>query len=143
MKKSVLSVLYIVLGLGLAVSGLLLVKCLSNPTGIMETLPYIMAAIGCGIFGSGVGSMVNQRVLKKAPEVAKKMEIETKDERNVMIANMAKAKAFDIMTYVFGGLMLTYALLDQSVTYTVLLVMAYLFIHGCGIYYRIKYDKKL
>lgn len=35
--------------------------------------------------------------------MARQIEIAQTDERNVMIGNMAKAKGYDMMTYVFGA----------------------------------------
>lgn len=34
------------------------------------------------------------------------MDIVRKDERNIAISNRAKAKAYDLMTYTFGALLL-------------------------------------
>ena len=70
---------------------------------------------------------------------ARKMNIEKNDERNIMIANKAKGKAFDMMTYIFGALMVSFALMDVDMTALLLLVFAYLFVHGFSIYYRIKF----
>ncbi|MEA4889917.1 MAG: hypothetical protein VB070_10685 [Clostridiaceae bacterium] len=45
--------------------------------------------------------------MKNNPEIQKQIEIEKNDERNVAMMNRAKAKAYDIMTFVFGALMLS------------------------------------
>ena len=55
----------------------------------------------------------------------------------------AKGKAFDMMTYVYGALMVSFALMGVDMSALLLLVFAYLFVHGFGIYYRIKFDKEM
>ncbi len=71
------------------------------------------------------------------------MEINENDERNIAIANRAKAKAYDMMVFVFGALMLSYALMDTDMVASLMLVFAYLFVIGYGIFYRVKYDKEM
>jgi 4-hydroxybenzoate polyprenyltransferase len=71
------------------------------------------------------------------------MEIERKDERNIAISNRSKAKAYDLMIFVFGALMLSFALMGVDLVLILLLVFAYLFVVGYGIFYRIKYDKEM
>ena len=71
------------------------------------------------------------------------MEIEQRDERNIAIADRAKGKAFDMMTFVFGALMLAFALMSVDLPAVLLLVFAYLFVHGYAIYYRCRYEKEM
>ena len=90
-----------------------------------------------------MGNVISERAIRNDPDLQKRMNIEKNDERNIMIANKAKSKAFDMMTYVFGALMVSFALMDVNMTALLLLVFAYLFVHGFGIYYRIKFDKEM
>ena len=55
----------------------------------------------------------------------------------------AKAKAYDMMTFVLGALMLSFALMGVELTAVLLLVFAYLFVHSYAVYYRFKYDKEM
>ena len=71
------------------------------------------------------------------------MEIDKNDERNIAIANQAKAKAYDIMLYVFGALMVAFALMSVDMVAVLLLVAAYLFVVGFFIYYLNKYHKEM
>lgn len=143
MKKKVINTLTLVVGLALLGAGLYLVKTVFAPTGVMLALPYVFIGLGCGMFGQGVSGFVNRAVLKKNPEIAKQQEIEQKDERNQEIANRAKAKAYDAMVFVFGALMPSFALMNVDVAVVLLLVFAYLFVVGIGIYYRCKLEKEL
>ena len=131
------------IGFMLLAIGLYLVKSVDNPQGIIQALPYVCIGIGCGLFGQGIGNIISQKAIQNNPEVQKQMDIEKNDERNIAIGNRAKGKAFDIMTFVFGALMIAFALMDIELVAILLLVFAYLFIHGCAIYYRWKYDKEM
>lgn len=143
MKKSSLTYLSTIIGLLMIAVGLITIKLNSNSQGIMGALPFVMIGIGCGTFGSGMGELISKRAIKNNPELAKQIEIDTNDERNVAIANKAKSKAYDVMTYVFGALMVSFALMGIDLIPILLLVFAYLFVHGTGIYYRMKYEKEM
>ena len=143
MKKNVINALTLVVGLALLGAGLYLVKTVFAPTGVMLPLPYVFIGLGCGMFGQGVSGFVNRAVLKKNPEIAKQQEIEQKDERNQEIANRAKAKAYDAMVFVFGALMVAFALMGMDLLPVLLLVGAYLYVVGVGLYYRFKLEKEL
>ena len=101
-------------GLVLWLSGFWLVRRSGISWETLRALPYLMIGIGCGLFGYGVGEMVNRRVLDSNPTLAKEQEIAQKDERNVALANRAKAKAYDLMTYMMAALLLTFALMGVA-----------------------------
>lgn len=131
------------IGLVLAAAGLFWVKSLVNPQGFLLALPYVCIGIGCGVFGHGMGNIISHKAIKTNPDLQKQIEIDKNDERNVAISNRAKAKAYDLMTFVFGALMMIFALMGVDVIAVLLLVFAYLFVQGYGIYYRCKYDKEM
>lgn len=143
MKKKISSYVLTTVGLVLLVVGLYMTKAVNNPQGFMRAFPFICVGLGCGIFGQGMGNIISKRAMKNSPEIQKQIEIEKNDERNVTIINSAKAKAYDMMTFVFGALMLSFALMSVDVIVILLLVFAYLFVHGYAIYYRCKYDKEM
>ena len=142
MKKTV-SWIMVVLGVLLLAGGFVLLKTVVEPEGIMLPLPYICIGVGCGVFGHGMGDILSKRAMKKNPKLAKKVSVEEKDERNVTIGNMAKAKAYDMMIFVFGALMLSFSLMNVELVVILLFVAAYLFVVGYGVYYRIKLDKEM
>ena len=143
MKKNRMDYIMTVIGLLMLGSGLFLVKTIADPQGIMKALPYICVGLGCGIFGHSMGNVISRKALKNSPDIQKQLEIDKNDERNVAIGNSAKAKAYDMMIFVFGALMLSYALMDIDIIVVLLLVFAYLFVIAYGLYYRFKYDKEL
>lgn len=132
-----------ILGLALLAGGLYFIKTNEDPQGMLRALPYIGFALGCGIFGHGMGEIVVQRAMKYDPAAAKQLEIDKKDERNLAIANRAKAKAYDMMVFLFVPLITVFALMAVDLTMVLLLVFAYLLILGYNSYYRFKYFKEM
>lgn len=143
MKKNGMDYIITVIGILILAMGLFLVKTIADPQGFLKALPYICVGLGCGIFGHGMGNVISRKALKNSPELQKQLEIDKNDERNVAIRNSAKAKAYDMMIFVFGALMLSYALMGINMTAVLLLVFAYLFVITFGLYYRLKYDKEM
>ena len=95
------------------------------------------------MFGHGTGELLAQRALKGDPALQRRMEIEQKDERNMAIADRAKGRAFDLMSFVFGALMVTFALMGVEMAPLLLLVAAYLFVHGYALYWRFRCEKEM
>ncbi len=105
MKKN-LSLIISFIGIVSIAGGLLLIKTLENPNESILTLSYICIGVGCGVFGHGMGNFVAIKTVQNNAEIKKQMDIVRKDERNIAISNRAKAKAYDLMTYSFGALLL-------------------------------------
>lgn len=143
MKKNGMEYIITVIGILILGTGLFLAKTITDPQGFMKALPYICIGLGCGIFGHGMGNIISRKALKNSPNIRKQLEIDKNDERNVAIGNSAKAKAYDMMIFVFGALMLSYALMGIDMIVVLLLVFAYLFVVTYGLYYRFKYDKEM
>ena len=99
--------------------------------------------LGAGALGHGAGTLLQRAALKDAPDIQRRIEIEAADERNIALANRAKAKAYDAMIYIFSAVMLVFALMRVDWAAVLLLVAAYLAVVGVGIYYRCKYDKEM
>lgn len=123
--------------------GLYLVKTIANAQGVLLTLPYVLVGIGCGIFGYGMSNIVSKKAISKDEHLQRQLQIEKNDERNIAIANKSKAKAYDLMTFMFGVLMLSFALMNIDMVAILLLVAAYLSVHIYGIYYRMKCEKEM
>lgn len=143
MSKSMKNVILVLLGIILSVSGIYLVKRNINIEGIMRAFPYICIGIGCGLFGQGMGDFISKKAIQANPSIEKQLEIERNDERNKAISNKAKAKSYDIMTFVFGALMIAFALMGVDMAAVLILVFAYLFVQGSGIYYHNKFSKEM
>ena len=143
MKKTNRGIVFVFLGIALLATGFILLKLFPGPLGFLRTLPYVCIGFGCGILGHGVGDCVAKRAYKKNTVLARQMEIDAADERNIMLADRAKSKAFDLMTYVFGALMVSFALMEVDLSALLLLIATYLFVEGYGIYYRYKLEKEM
>lgn len=143
MKKSISAYILTIVGVGLFAGGLYFIKTVENPQGILEALPYICVGLGCVIFGHGMGEIVLHHAMKGDPAAAKQLEIDMKDERNLAIANQAKAKAYDMMVFVFGALMFAFALMGIDLMVLLLFVFAYLLIIVYSTYYRFKFNKEM
>lgn len=127
-----------VLGVVLWAVGFWLVKA-----DLGSTLGYVCIGLGCGMFGYGTGELISRRALKSDPALQRQMEIIKNDERNIAIADHAKGRAFDMMTFVFGALMVSFALMGMDLAAVLLLVAAYLFVHGYALYWRFRYDREM
>ena len=119
-------------GMMLLAAGIILLK--SDPQFVksLPALPYLCIGLGAGVFGHGLGELISRQTVKNNPEI-----------RNQMIANKAKGKAYDAMLYVFGALMVTYALMNADLFVILSFVIAYLCVVGISIYYRLKFDKEM
>ena len=132
-----------VIGFALAAAGLWSLKSGTARGGRGYVLPYLCIGAGCGAFGHGMGELIGRRALKHAQDVRRQIEIEQKDERNIAIMNRAKGKAYDAMIYIFGALMVSFALMELEMAVVLLLVFAYLLVVGISIYYRCKYNREM
>lgn len=136
---------YVSTGVGILIfiTGLLLLKLVSEPEGMMRALPYLCIGIGCGMLGRGISLIVSGNIMDKNPEIKKQKQIEEQDERNVMLSAMAAAKAYRMATYVFDVLLLSYALMGVELLPILMLVAGYLFVIGYGIWCRVKIEKTM
>lgn len=143
MKKKWMDPIVMLVGIILLLFGLVWMKGNFDTPEAMRALPYVCIGVGCGLFGQGIGNMINNRTLKKYPELQKQMEVSQKDERNQAIRHRAKSKAFDRMLYVFSALILAFALMGVDAVVILLLVFVYLFVLGTYVYYLTRYDQEM
>lgn len=143
MKPKTLQCIGVAAGLLLAAAGLYLVRTAADPQGFLRALPYVCIGVGCGLFGGCLGSLLGERAVQSDPELARRLRIEQNDERNIAVANRAKGKAYDCMTFVLGALMVSFALMGVDLVPLLLLVFAYLLVHGVALYYRVKFEKEM
>jgi hypothetical protein len=125
------------------IAGLVLLKNLPDIQGLAKILSYILVAIGCVVFGSNLGEFIKNKALATDPELARRIEIEQKDERNMVITARAKARAFDIMLFVYGVMMLAFALARFDFVTIIFLAISYLAVIGSWIFYLRKYQKEM
>ena len=143
MSRTVKDGLMIVTGIGLLVFAAMFLMVVEVPKGILEGLPFVCLGAGCGFLGGGIGNLVGRKMLEKNPEAKKLKEIEEQDERNLAVGCRAKAKAYDMMLFVFGILVMVFAMTNIGLAPVLMLICAYLSVVGYGIYYRIKFEKEM
>lgn len=144
MKQDRKDTLYIVTGaLLLLVAALLLKLGPAQEQPLLRVLPFLCLGVGAGLLGQGVGQLLQRKALQGNPELARQQQIEVEDERNIQLAQRAKAKAFDLMIFVFGALLLAFALMQVDLTAILLLVGAYLLVQGYAVYCRVRLEEEM
>lgn len=109
----------------------------------LATLAYLLIGLGCGMFGHFSGKLIKWYAVKDHEELVKQMEIEAKDERNLLIAEKSKAKAYDLMTSLFVSMLLVFALMGVDRTALLFTVVIYLALQGYALYWRFVLDKRM
>ena len=127
----------------MAALGLLLMALSWGQSGSNSPWPYLCIGIGAGLFGQGTGELVSRRALRDSPELRRQLEIVQKDELNIAIASRAKGKAYDMMTYAFGALIVSFAVMRVQTAAILVLVLVYLLVQGCALYWRFRYEKEM
>lgn len=143
MKRDRKEIVWIIVGVVLWGIAVLLLRQNPGNSGFWRALPYVCLGVGAGLLGQGIGQMVQRKALQSDPELARQQEIEAGDERNIQLAQRAKAKAFDLMVFVFSALLLVFALMGVDLTALLLLVAAYLLVQGYAVYCRVKLEKEM
>ena len=69
--------------------------------------------------------------------------MERTDERRIFIANAAKARAYDVMSYLFAALIICFGLMQVELVVLLMLIAAFLFVESVAIYQMVKLEKKL
>lgn len=108
----------------------------------INAISSIFIGVGAGIFGLSAGEIITINLVKKDPNYKKRIDREANDERNVYIANKAKAKAYSYMIYAFGILTFIYSLMNVDMKVILLLLGAYISVMGVNIFYINKYSKE-
>lgn len=140
MKKNKGGFIFILAGALLVVIGIFLGE---DSQGIMLVLLNICIGLGSVLFGHGMSDIMIERSLKNKPSIKEQFEIDENDERNIMISNRAKAKSYDMLTFVFPALIVSFGVMEVDLAIIFILVFTYVFILSYGIYYRFKYDKEM
>ena len=132
----------LVIRLCIVIVGAMLCKATRQDDSILSSLPYILIGIGSGVFGKSLDHVIKVLINRKT-DTANQILIEENDERNVMLADKAKAKAFDLMLLMYGGLMLAFGIMKEDIRLIVAMVAVYIVICGAVIAYRAYYDKRI
>ena len=88
-------------------------------------------------------NLLSFRYFKKHPDKLKETNIEFKDERNIMIRNMAKAKVADIIQWFIIGLAYLSILLGEPLWVTLIIIGVFLLKFIMEVYLMSVYQRKL
>lgn len=143
MKKLNSRYIVTIVGLLVLMVGLCTIKILDHSENIMSTMSYVFIGLGCTIFGCGIGKICTMQAEKADPKMAKRNLINKNDERNVAVRNKAKAKAYDIMVYIFAALQIAFGLMGVGLPVIIMLNVAYFSVIGFEIYYFRKLNKEM
>ncbi len=132
-----------VVGAVVVVVGIVLLLQFPDAEGVLMVIPYLCIGYGAGIFGGNLGGAIANRSLNKNPQMAKQMEIEQKDERNQALSTKAKAKAFDMMLWVFVAIIIAFSLMQAGLVVILAVIGSYVFILCAYIYFLNKYHKEM
>lgn len=106
-------------------------------------IPYIFIAIGCGILGHFTGNLIQYYSTKNNEELKRQIEIEKNDERNILIAEKSKAKAYDLMIYLFAAMLIIFSLMGADKLQILVLVAIYLSLQIYALYWRSKFESRM
>lgn len=131
------------LGIGLVAVGFLLHKNSFSTDKMMVTIPYIFIGVGCGIFGHFMGNVIKYFSTKNNAELERQIKIDKNDERNILIAEKSKAKAYDLMIYLFAAMLIIFSLMGVDKLAIIMTVAIYLSIQIYTLYWRSKFENKM
>ncbi|MEY9979133.1 hypothetical protein [Lysinibacillus sp. RC79] len=121
----------IIVGSLLIISGIILgvvgTEILNIPFIRMDLVPIGVGFCGVMLLGTGITKLVDEK------NKTKEQLIEEKDERNIVISQNAKSKAFDLMIHLFGFGLLALAMFGymNKVSFFSLIALYY----TCYVYY--------
>ena len=130
-------------GIGLVVVGFLLHKYSLSTDKMIVTIPYIFIGVGCGIFGHFMDNLIKYFSTKNHKELERRIQIDKNDERNILIAEKSKAKAYDLMIYLFVSILIILSLMGVDKLAIIMIVAIYLSIQIYALYWRSKFENKM
>ena len=130
-------------GIGLVVVGFLLHKYSLSTDKMMVIIPYIFIGVGCGIFGHFMDNLIKYFSTKNHKELERQIQIDKNDERNILIAEKSKAKAYDLMIYLFASMLIIFSLMGVDKLAIIMIVAIYLSIQIYALYWRSKFESKM
>lgn len=140
-NNRILNYFLLVVGIGLAlVGGLLLIN---GTTKTVSTLAAVCFGIGLGLFGMSFGNIIIMVINSKNPEMVHRINREGNDERAVTIRNLAKVRAYDMMSNIFPVLIFIFLLINRELVFILLLVGAYIVRTTIYVIFLSNYSKQM
>jgi len=112
-------------------------------TEAQKAIQGIMLGIGTGLMGMSISNLGIIRQMEKNPELAKQADIESKDERNIMISAKAKAASADITRWFIIALAFVMILIDAPLWTTLCVISVFLLYHVLALVFMVRYQKEM
>ncbi len=112
-------------------------------TEAQKAIQGVMLGIGAGLIGMSISNLAVLRQMEKKPELAKQADIESKDERNVMINAKAKAASADITRWFTIALAFVMVLFDAPLWTTLCVIGVFLVYHILTFIFMARYQKEM
>lgn len=128
------------LGLGLIVLGFFGHTMVTSTNRGIAAMPYLLIGLGCGIFGHYTGNLISYFSTRNNEELKRQIKIEKNDERNRLIADKSKSKAYDLMIYLFAAMLIMFSLMGVEKLQIIIVVAIYLSIQIYALYWRSKFE---
>jgi len=130
-------------GVILIIAGILLAIFYTVPYGVMPALPFALGGVGLGAFGGGLSGVISVCIMKKDPGLAKQVEIEENDERNITIENKAKAKTDTLISMLLWALIIFLAVMQVQL-FIILVFVGVAFLRMFVLFYLLnRYRKEM
>lgn len=142
-KNMLRNCLFLFLGIGLMIAGILMDKNSGTSNQVLARIPYLLIGLGCGIFGHFMGNIMKYFSTRNNEELERQIEIEKKDERNILIAEKSKAKAYDLMVYLFAGMLIMFSLMRVDKLQILIMVAIYLSLQVYALYWKYKFESQM
>ena len=104
---------------------------------------YIFIIARLCIFGHFVSNILKYISIKNIKGLERKIEIDKNDERNIMIMNKSKSKAYDLMTYLFMIVIIAFSFMNIDKLIIIVLLALYLIIQIYAIFCRFKFEREM
>lgn len=135
--------IFVFFGVALVLTGFYLHKRIDSVDKAIIAISYVFIAAGCGVFGHFMGNITKYFSTKNNEELIRQIEIDKNDERNILIAEKSKAKAYDLMTYLFVAMIIIFSLMGVDMLQIIMIVAIYLSIQIYGVFWRSKFEKEM
>lgn len=142
MKNRKPAITFLISGIALAGFGLYFLKSGNQVPVFIKVIQSLMTGAGCILFGYGSSKLLEINALKNSPELEKDLEIQNKDERNTMLRDKSKAKAFDLMLHTFNALILAFLVMKVELSVFFTFISAYIFIVLSWLFFFNRYSKE-
>ncbi|WP_276980844.1 hypothetical protein [Johnsonella ignava] len=135
--------IFIAVGIVLVATGFYLHKNIISTDKTITAIPYIFVAFGCGILGHFIGNVVRHISIKDYDDWERQIKIDKNDERNILISDKAKAKAYDLMIYLFAAMLIIFSLMAIDKFVVISIAAIYITLHIYALYWRSKFENNM